>query len=82
LMVLKGLINALRNYPDAQMLFFANASRALPSPINIKNLLLMLLAANIITHRVTERQVSNEDGSVSVKSIPLHALQLVDLRSR
>jgi hypothetical protein len=46
-----GLINA-------QMLFFANASRALPSPINIKNLLLMLLAANIITHRVTERQPS------------------------
>jgi hypothetical protein len=71
-----GLINALRNYPDAQMLFFANASRALPSPINIKNLLLMLLAANIITHRVTERQVLNEDGSVSVKSILLARLHI------
>jgi hypothetical protein len=60
-----GLIDALKNYPDAQVLFFANASCALPSPINIKNLILMLLAANIITHRVTKRQVTNEDSSVS-----------------
>jgi superfamily II DNA helicase RecQ len=61
-----GLIDALRTYPNASMLFFGvTNSKTKPTPIDIKNLLLMLLTADIITHKVVKREIPNSNGSVT-----------------
>jgi hypothetical protein len=71
-----GLIDSLRAYPDASILFFSVSSKSLPSPIVIKNLLLMLFTADLLTHRVVQREVPNKiDGSLAMKSFLLARLQ-------
>jgi hypothetical protein len=71
-----GIIDALRKYPNSQtVLFGVPSSTSKPKPIDIKNLLLMLFTANLLTHRVVHRQVTNKDGSVSQKPFLLARLQ-------
>lgn len=71
-----GIIDSLRNYPGAQMSFFGVNSKALPKPIDIKNLLLMLLTAGIIKHCVVQCKVNARDGTVSTRSDILACLQI------
>ena len=45
-------VAALRNYPNAQAAFFASKAQGKPSNKQTKTIVLMLLAASIVTHKI------------------------------
>jgi hypothetical protein len=47
-----AVVTALRNYPNASRLIFGSKSKFRPPPINIQKVILLLLAAEIITYRI------------------------------
>ena len=54
------LVDALRKYPDRDRLIFGAKTKNQPSPINVKKLLLALIAANILTYSATIKPIESD----------------------
>ncbi len=56
----EGLVESIQTYPNAQREIFGSRARGKPEPRNIKKLIVMLIAAKILTYRITWEETDAE----------------------
>ena len=65
----KALVEALKNYPGSTPLLFGTNTEKKPEPVLLKKMILMLLAAKILTYTVETKESSTEDKKKSTLTI-------------
>jgi hypothetical protein len=56
----KVFVDGLKSYPSAQLLIFGSKAKGCPEPRNVKKVILMLIAARIVTHRIVYAETDEE----------------------